>query len=39
MKIVREVAQDFNRWNQDPQALNKARQKLGTEIDRLSRSL
>ena len=39
MATVREVARDFRHWNQDSQALIRARQKLGEKIDRLSQSL
>lgn len=39
MATVREVGRDFRHWNQDPQVLNRARQKLGKRIDRLSRAI
>ena len=38
MATVREVARDFRDWNQDPQVLNRVRQKLGERIDWLSRA-
>jgi len=39
MTKVREVARDFHHWNQDSQALNLTRQKLGEKIHQLSHSI